>query len=203
MEKNDLLKHISEAGYNVGYTAKLHFSSYEMIEKIPGLISAFSMVFGIYALVIEGLSTKLISSTLLVLGIVGLYVSLSNSNKDDYQLKGVALTNLFNSLKHLLSETKHESGDLEPLSERLRELEIEYSSNCAPKHIMFATWFAHYKFFWEQQTKWIEEYRPFDFFRDKIPLTLWITIFIAVICAVLNFSDLISYIQGICNTPEE
>ena len=33
MEKNDLLKHIAETGYNVGYTAKLHFASYELIEK--------------------------------------------------------------------------------------------------------------------------------------------------------------------------
>lgn len=194
MDKNDLLKHIAETGYNVGYTAKLHFASYEMIEKIPGFISIISMTFGIYALAYDGLSTKFISSTLLALGIVGLYISLRNADKGDYQVKGVTLTNLFNDLKHLVSEVKSATGDLTELSKRLRTIEGEYNNNCASQHIMFATWFAHYKFFWEQQTGWIEEYRKFGFFRDKIPLTLWLVLAAATFYMAFNYADLLIYI---------
>ncbi|MDE5307706.1 SLATT domain-containing protein [Providencia stuartii] len=87
MENNNLLKHISETGYNVGYSAKLHFASFEMIEKVPGLLSFISLAFGVYALAFAELSTKLASSTLLVLGIVGLYISLKNSDKSDFEQK--------------------------------------------------------------------------------------------------------------------
>ncbi len=41
MDINNLKKHIAETAYNVGYSAKLHFASYEMIERLPGLISFF------------------------------------------------------------------------------------------------------------------------------------------------------------------
>lgn len=194
MEQNDLLKHIAETGYNVGYTAKLHFSSYEMIEKIPGLISIISMVFGIYALAYEGLSTKFISSTLLVLGIIGLYVSLRNGDKSDYQTKGIVLTNLFNDLKYLVNEVKHATGDLTDFSNRLKVIEGCYNNNCSSQHIMFATWFAHYKFFWEQQTGWIEEYRKFGFFRDKIPLTFWLFLGAITIYGLFNFTEAVNYI---------
>ncbi|MDP2562782.1 SLATT domain-containing protein [Psychrobium sp. 1_MG-2023] len=194
MEKNDLLKHIAETGYNVGYTAKLHFASYEMIEKIPGIISVISMTFGIYALAYDGLSTKFISSTLLALGIIGLYVSLRNADKNDYQEKGVTLTNLFNDLKHLVNEVKGSTGELTEFSNRLRSIESDYNNNCASQHIMFATWFAHYKFFWEQQTSWIEEYRKFGFIRDKVPLTLWLVLATAVFYAAFNYAELLGYI---------
>lgn len=194
MERDNLLKHIAETGYNVGYTAKLHFASYEMIDKIPGFISIISMAFGIYALAYAGLSTKFISSTLLVLGIVGLYVSLRNGDKADYETKGVALTNLFNDLKHLINEVKTATGDLTDFSDRLRAIEGEYNSNCSSQHIMFATWFAHYKFFWEQQTGWIQEYRKFRFIRDMIPLTLWLTLVAISVYGAFNFTEAVNYV---------
>ena len=193
MEKNDLLKHIAETGYNVGYTAKLHFASYDMIDKIPGLISIISMTFGIYALAYEGLSTKFISSTLLVLGIVGLYVSMRNSDKNDYEIKGVVLTNLFNNLKHLINEVKASTDDLTVFSNQLRVIEEEYNNNCSSRHIMFATWFAHYKFFWEQQTGWIQEYRKFRFFRDRVPLTFYFFLLLIAFYGALNCIEIIKY----------
>ena len=92
MDNNNLKKHIAETGYNVGYSAKLHFASFEMIEKLPGLISFISMAFGIYALAFSELSTKLMSCTLLVLGLIGLYITMKNSDKANYEEKGVKLT---------------------------------------------------------------------------------------------------------------
>ncbi|MDN3474469.1 SLATT domain-containing protein [Pseudoalteromonas sp. APC 3355] len=194
MEKNDLLKHIAETGYNVGYTAKLHFASYGIIEKIPGLINFVSMAFGIYALAFEGLSTKGISSTLLILGIVGLYVNNRNSDKILYKIKGDELTNLFYDLKRLNNEVKSASGELTDFSDRLSLIENKFSKGCSSHHIMFATWVAHYKFFWEQQTGWIEEYRKFGFFRDKVPLTLWLVLATALFYAAFNYAELLGYI---------
>ncbi|WP_299977096.1 SLATT domain-containing protein [uncultured Pseudoteredinibacter sp.] len=194
MDNTNLKKHIAETAYNVGYSAKLHFSTFEIIEKLPGIISFISMAFGIYALAFSQLSTKFMSCTLLILGLTGLYITMRNGNKSDYESKGIQLTNLFNELKHLMSEAEAPSGNDEDIKDKLKDIESRYSNSCASDHIMFATWFAHYKFFWEQQTNWIQVYRPFKFFRDQVPLTLWATICVALVIAIFNYSALLELI---------
>lgn len=199
MDNNNLKKHIAETGYNVGYSAKLHFASFEMIEKLPGLISFISMAFGIYALAFSELSTKLMSCTLLVLGLIGLYITMKNSDKANYEEKGVKLTDLFNELKHLMLEAEHQSPDTEIINNKLQDIEARYNQSCASHHIMFASWFAHYKFFWEQQIGWIDNYRPFGFFRDKVPLTLWFTLIIVIVTTLLNIETLVAHICGLAH----
>lgn len=199
MENNNLLKHIAETGYNVGYSAKLHFASFEMIEKLPRLLSFISLAFGVYALAFAEISTKLTSSTLLVLGLIGIYISHKNSDKNNYEQKGIALTGFFNDLKHLMTEVKTNTKSAQEASETLKNIEKSYNTCCASDHPMFATWFAHYKFFWEQQTAWIEEHRPFSFWRDKIPLSLWFTIFLITMGSVFWFSNITTFI---CSIPK-
>jgi hypothetical protein len=194
MDNNNLKKHIAETGYNVGYSAKLHFASFEMIEKLPGLISFISMVFGIYALAFSELSTKLMSCTLLVLGLIGLYITMKNGDKANYEEKGIKLTDLFNELKHLMLEAEHQSPDTAIINNKLQDIETRYNQSCASHHIMFATWFAHYKFFWEQQIGWIDNYRPFSFFRDKVPLTLWFTLITVIISTLLSIAPLVAHV---------
>lgn len=194
MDINNLKKHIAETAYNVGYSAKLHFASYEMIERLPGLISFFSMAFGIYALAFSNLSTKFMSCTLLVLGLIGLYISMKNGDKETYEEKGIALTGLFNELKHLMSDAKSQSPNTPDIESKLNDIEQRYNNSCASNHIMFTTWFAHYKFFWEQQIAWIDEQRKFGFFRDKVPLTFWISLIVMVIIVLLNTDAIMTHI---------
>tara|TARA_B100000780_G_C21126925_1_gene457697 strand:+ start:6273 stop:6887 length:615 start_codon:yes stop_codon:yes gene_type:complete len=191
MEKNNLQKHIAETGYNVGYSAKLHFASFEMIEKLPGLISFLSTAFGIYALAFSELSTKFMSCTLLVLGLIGLYITMKNGEKANYEEKGKLLTDLFNELKHLLTEAEQTSSDPNDIKRKLQDIESRYNKSCASHHVMFASWFAHYKFFWEQQTEWIEKQRPFGFFRDKVPLTLWFSLIVLMLLIAFNYTSLL------------
>ena len=81
MKKSDLLKSIAEKGYDIGFGAKKHFATYDIIEKTPGLISFISMAIGIYALCVDSLSTKIVSATFIVLGVVGLYISMNIHKK--------------------------------------------------------------------------------------------------------------------------
>lgn len=194
MDINNLKKHIAETAYNVGYSAKLHFASYEMIERLPGLISFFSMAFGIYALAFSSLSTKFMSCTLLVFGLIGLYISMKNGDKKIYEEKGIALTGLFNELKHLMSDAKSQSPNTPDIASKLNDIEQRYNNSCASNHIMFATWFAHYKFFWEQQIAWIDEQRKFGFFKDKVPLTFWISLIVMVITLLLNTDAIMTHV---------
>ena len=76
MKKSDFLKSIAEKGYDVGFGAKKHFATYDIIEKAPGWIGFSSMAFSICALAIKSLSTELTSVTFILLGIIGMYISL-------------------------------------------------------------------------------------------------------------------------------
>ena len=42
MNKAELLKCIAETGYNVGFGAKKHFATYDLLEKMPGWIGFIS-----------------------------------------------------------------------------------------------------------------------------------------------------------------
>jgi uncharacterized membrane protein len=174
MNKQDLMSSIAEKGYDVGFGAKKHFATYEIIEKAPGWISFSALAFGIFALAISGLSTKLTSSLFIVLGVVGLYIRLYEHKKNDYEASGVTLTRLYNELKALYYSVKSldESEELSIYHQNLLDIEKRYYPACISKQILFSNWFAHYKFFWENQIGWVDEQLRFKLFRDKIPLTL-------------------------------
>jgi hypothetical protein len=46
MDKNNLQKQIAETAYNVGFGAKKPFASYDIIDKMPGVISFLSLATG-------------------------------------------------------------------------------------------------------------------------------------------------------------
>lgn len=196
MNKPDLLKSIAEKGYDVGFGAKKHFATYDIIEKAPGLISFSSMAFGILALAVKGLSTELISAIFIVLGVVGLYISLYDHKKATYEQSGVALTKLYNELKALYLKVKNieEESDFSELHKELSEIENRYYPACISKQILFSNWYAHYKFYWEHQIEWVNEQLKFKFFRDKIPLSLWLTILVIIFSLVWFNSDITSFI---------
>jgi hypothetical protein len=175
MTKDGLLRSIAQKGYDVGFGAKKHFASYDIIEKAPGLISFLSMAFGIISLAVENSPTKLISSGFVVLGVIGLYVSMCDHEKAKYAQCGVSLTKLFNELKALYLNVKatDEQADFSGFEAKLSELESKYYDSCMSKQILLSNWYAHYKFFWEHQIDWIDEQLKFGLFRDKVPLSLW------------------------------
>ncbi|MCU8043937.1 MULTISPECIES: SLATT domain-containing protein [unclassified Shewanella] len=200
MNKSDLLKSIAQKGYDVGFGAKKHFATYDIIEKTPGFISFISMAVGVYALVIKSLSAELISATFIVLGIVGLYINLSDHKKAEYEKSGSALTKDFNELKALYLEVKGSPDDA-PLSEyqkRLTEIENQFYDNSISKQIMFSNWYAHYKFFWEHQIDWIDEQLKFHFLRDKIPLSF---MFVLVLMSAILIAPCIKTLCKPC-TPD-
>lgn len=177
MTKDELLKSIAETGYNVGFGAKKHFATYDIVEKVPGLISFISLAFGIYALAFNGLSTKFLSASFIVLGVIGLYISLYEHKKSEYMSFGIKLTQLYNGLANLYRNTKDANDtDIEGLLAQLIQVQNEYYESCQGNQIIFSDWYAHYKFFWQYQVDWVDEQKHFKLLRDKIPLTFSIFI---------------------------
>jgi hypothetical protein len=193
MNKDLLLKSIADTGYNVGFGGRKHWATYDIVEKIPGIISFASMAFGIFALIHDELSTKQLSAALLVIGLIGLYISFYENKKAEYEKAANKLTTLYNSLRDLYREVQSSTEPLERHIEELKKIESDYYQNCISKQILLSDWYAHYKFFWQYQIDWVNEQKNFKLFRDKIPLSLMVWIFL------ISISCLISYAEEIIN----
>ena len=202
MNREDLLKHIAETACNVGFGAKKHFATYDIVAKAPGFISFFSLAFGIFALIFDVLNAKSFSAILIVFGVISLYVSHYNSTRDQYAKSGEKLTGLFNDLKRLYSEVKACDGPLDTYVESLSAIEKSYIGVSSVHQIIFSNWYAHYKFFCEQQIGWMDEQINFRLLKDKIPFSLVIWTVFFVLCigiAVFNyelFSQVCAWIKS-------
>lgn len=188
MKKEDFLKIIAETGYNVGFGAKKNFATYDIVSKLPGLISFSSLAIGIFALFNEQLTTKFFSAVLIILGIVVLYINFYDHKKGDYDNNAKELTQLFNDLKKLYYEViSCENYDYEKFQYRLDEMEKKYYLISNSEQILFSDWYAHYKFFWQHQIDWIEKEKNFDLLRDKIPLSFSAFIILIVIILLVKY----------------
>lgn len=189
MTKDDLLRQIADTAYNIGFGAKKHLATYDIVEKAPGWIGFISLGVGVFALFIEVLATKHMSAILIVLGISGLLINRYNETKQTYEQKGSFLTQLFNELKSLYFVVKAlDKSDFTVEAEKLSEIESRYYSNCISKQILLSDWYAHYKFFWQHQIEWIDEQKHFKFWRDKVPLSFVFavsTVLVALIALVV------------------
>lgn len=182
MDQRGVLKSIAEAGYNVGFGAKKHFATFDIVEKTPGWIGFISIACGIFGLVFEELSTKVPSATLAVAGIIALYISFYRSS--DYEKVGKELTQIYNELRNLYRSV--ESGsDLSAAISTLSDLEKRFYSISLSKQILFSGWYAHIKFFGEHQITWIDDQLHFKLWRDKIPATAKVWIFILSVTAII------------------
>lgn len=187
MNRTDLLRCIAEAAYNIGFGAKKHFATYDITDKVPAVIGFASTAIGIYSLFVDVLAKNWVSATFIVLGILGLSIAFYDHKKERYAEAGAKLTEIFSRLKRLYFETKSAADtDLTRLQSQLEALENEAAAHSISDQILFSGWFAHYKFFWEQQIEWIDEQKRFRFWRDKLPLSFIVSgiLFVATIIAL-------------------
>lgn len=176
MTKQELLKYIATAGYDVGFGAKKHFASYDIIEKGPGWLGFVSLAGGIYGLFVPFWATAHVSAVFVIFGVVALYIGFYGSEKARYEEIGKVLTTCFHALHAHYREVKSmpDQSDFTQQLKEVRELHNDMLVKSVSKQIFLSDWYAHYKFFWIAQTDWIDEARPFSFWRDKIPLTAYL-----------------------------
>lgn len=201
MKKEDFLKRTAVAGYNVGFGAKKHFASHDMIVHTSGIINFIAIAIGIFSLIFPILAEKSVSAIIVLLGVIGVYMSQYNdTNKKEYNERGVEFTNLFNGLKDLYFKVKNLSedefkNDFKLYQDKLSEFENIFYSKSISKQVLLSDWFTHYKFFWQMETSWINEVRPFAFWRDKMPLSLtFILSFLLMIFLMLILSNYLTIV---------
>lgn len=188
MNKELLLKDIAESGYNIGYAAKKHLATYDIVEKAPGWISIVSFAFGVFALIIPGLGSNVLAALFLVIAYAVFYFNSYQDTRLKYAEAGTKLTGLFTSLRSLYYdvESRDESANFDGLCDRYRAIVAESQASGIGKQIFLSDWYAHYKFFWQAERSWLEEKRPFTFWRDMMPLSATVTL-IALLVATASW----------------
>lgn len=181
MQKEALLKLIAETAYNAGYGAKVHFATYDIIEKLPGWVALLSAAAAILALFIPAFEAKWVSATFIIISIGAGNILFYDRDKAKYVEVGTALTERFHELRVLYQEVKtlQDGSDFSDYSKHHATIQAAVLKTNVAKQIFLSDWYAHYKFFWQQQTGWIDEQLKFSFFRDKLPLSFTATVVIA------------------------
>lgn len=186
MQKETLLKLIAETAYNAGYGAKKHFATYDLIEKLPGWVALLSAAAAILALFIPAFEAKWVSATFIIISIGAGNIMLYDRDKTKYAEVGSALTERFHELRFLYHEvkTQPDGADLPDHAERHAAIQTAVLKTNVAKQIFLSDWYAHYKFFWQQQIGWVDEQLQFTLLRDKVPLSFTVAVILAVLGAI-------------------
>lgn len=186
MNREQLLKEIAGTGYNVLYSAKKHFATYDIVEKAPGWITVATLGVGILALVVPALTNNVLAAAILIVGIASIYFNPFQDRRMDYADTGGKLISNFNKLRGIYYDVKGRPEDsvVDDLEARYLTVLSESEDIWFHKHIFLSDWYAHYKIFWQAQIGWLDEQLHFKFWRDKIPLTLTLASGFALVAVV-------------------
>lgn len=187
MTKDKLLKNLATNGYNVGFGAKKHFASYDIITKFPYWISFVTLSVGVMQLGYPEFDyNKEVSIGLIITGIASLFLNFFNSDKNQYDLVGIELTQMYNGLRSLYYRVKGSEGtDFEAEEKEMDELVNKFYSKAISRQVFLADWYGHFKFFGEMQVDWVDEQLNFKFFKDKIPNSFKIFVLLIIVIVLI------------------
>jgi hypothetical protein len=181
-----LLRTIAETAYNVGYSAKKNLATLDIIEKLPGWIGLISLGVGIFSLFVTELAVNWVSASFILIGVASTSLNAYAPDKEKYADNGTKLTALFHELRIMYYEIKSLTiqSDMTMFVEKLKLIQSQAIQIQSTKQVFLSDWYAHYKFFWQMQIGWIDEVRPFSFWRDKLPLSFTITLVISAFYSI-------------------
>jgi hypothetical protein len=201
MTKDALLKLIAESGYNVGYAAKKHLATFDIVEKVPGWIGLISLGVGIYALIFPSLEQKPFSAAFILIGVASLFINFYSADKDKYAQVGGNLTQKFHELRVLYQLVKSQppGTNMDPFIATHQQIQSDALQLGIPKQIFLSDWYAHYKFFWQAQTGWMHEQLHFKLVRDKLPLSFIVLVAVGVVWACFTQLPVLgTYLRTFC-----
>ncbi|CAN4277866.1 SLATT domain-containing protein [Pseudoxanthomonas sp. LjRoot125] len=195
-----LLEQIASEGYNVGYSASLHFATLDIASKVPTMVTVTSFAVGILGLVYPQFADKLPSAILLIIGICMLYARDYESRLGEYERTAIQLNNLYKRLHDLAIDAKSSSGQsaqLDEFRQRLINIRTEASDLNVSPQIFGASWKAHHRFFWVIDSSWVREHRNPKFsWRDMAPLSAFVGL--GVIASALLAGGIHLFINALC-----
>src|SRR5690625_3233108 len=196
LDKDSLLKSIAIKGYDVGFGAKKHFATFDLVCKVPNVIALGTLITGIIQLgfALPIFTNKVLSLFLIFVGIIAIFINQYGNRKNEFLVLGVKINKLYQELRNLYFKLQ---GTDSVNKEKIEELEQVYNGLIHQFHdigitqqIIFSDWYAHYKLFVQLEIEWIEEQKVFTF-KDKVPMSFRLTMYISIIAILVIIGCLI------------
>jgi uncharacterized membrane protein (DUF485 family) len=185
MTKQTIKKQVAREYYNVLYSAKLHFASLDICEKLPTIISAISLSFGVLGLAFSEFNSKALATLLLIIGIIGIILKPRELLKERYEATGVSLTDISKKLEHIYCEVdEQDTASVTKARADLRQIQAEHRSVETISPVLMSSWYAHYKVFSEHNSDWMNTELGLSW-RDKVPLSLRLVVIVSLVAALL------------------
>lgn len=201
MRKEEFLNTIAQKGYDIGFGAKKNFASYDIINKLPSWVGFISLAIGIIQIAYENIPfNKELSIALIFVGIAIMYLEVFKNKINEFENEGVRLTILFNLTRDLYYQVKSDNNFIHSnYNTSYQSILNDFYSNTVSKQVFMSSWYAHFKFFYEMQTEWIEKELKLKFFKDKLPNSLKMAFLIIIILILLHlFYGCIPNIPSFC-----
>src|SRR5690625_4545453 len=196
LDKDSLLKSIAIKGYDVGFEAKKNFTTFDLVCKVTNVVALCILITDIIQLGfdIPIFTNKVLSLFLIFIGIIAIFINQYGNRKNEFIEIGVKINKIYQELRNLYFKVQ---GTDSVNKEKIEELEQVYNGLIHQFHdigitqqIIFSDWYAHYKFFVQLEIEWIEEQKVFTF-KDKVPMSFRLTMYISIIAILVIIGCLI------------
>src|SRR5690625_603332 len=196
LDKDSLLKSIAIKGYDVGFGAKKHFATFDLVCKVPNVIALGTIIKSIIHFGFDNpiFINMVLSLFLIFIVIIAIFINQYGNRKNEYIEIGVKINKIYQELRNLYFKVQ---GTDSVNKEKIEELEQVYNGLIHQFHdigitqqIIFSDWYAHYKFFVQLEIEWIEEQKVFTF-KDKVPMSFRLTMYISIIAILVIIGCLI------------
>lgn len=130
-----------------------------------------------------------------------MFINFYTADKDKYAKIGGNLAQKFHELRVLYQLVKSQptGTSMAPFIANHEQIQTDALQLGIPKQIFLSDWYAHYKFFWQSQTGWMDEQLHFKLIRDKLPLSITILAIAAAGWACFTqLATLATYLRTFC-----
>jgi hypothetical protein len=185
MTDRTIKKQVAREYYNVLFSAKLHFASFDTCEKLPTIISMVSLSFGVLGLAFAGFNSKALAALLLIIGIIGIILKPRELQKDRYEATGINLTDISKKLEHIYCEVnEQDETSVTKARDDLAQVQAAHRDVDTMPPVLLSSWYAHYKVFSEHNSDWMSIELGLGW-RDKVPLSLRLVVIGGLLAALL------------------
>lgn len=183
--RDSIKKQSAQLGYSVGFGARRHFATFEIVDKVPTYFGVITFAFGIIFLKYPNSElSDLIAVLTSIVGGAIVYLNFYSNDKDKYAEIGKKLIKLYNQTFSIYEKAKTcDEVELNNLDLELRAINDELQNIAIHKQVFFSNEFAHFKLFGESQSDWFVDELKLTFWKDKVP-AIWRVYFVVFVIVV-------------------
>lgn len=184
--RDNLRKRSARLGYNIGFGARRHFATNEIVEKVPTYFGVITFAFGMIFLKYPhtGLSDFVALLTSVVGGAI-VYLNFYSHAKDEYEKIGKELNTLYGQTHTMYEQLYYcEESEFPAIESSLKSIDEKLQKISIHKQVFFSNELAHFKLFGESQSDWFVDELKLTFWKDKIP-AIWRIYFLLTFFAII------------------